>query len=138
MPQRLDLQRSGGRPDHDEVVVHDQATVHEGALRHVLLLELRRVAENDIGVAPGAHGEDLTGPGRNQLDPVAGLPLEHRNEPVHEPRVLRARRRRQDHVAAGRRLDSGGDRGQRDTEPEEQCQHPSRHVFPDPSAASRS
>src|SRR5207245_10339488 len=87
----LDLCRVLFRPDHDEVVVHNESAIEHLALGHVLLLQLGRVSKRHVGLATSSKRERLAGAHRDRLHRVSGLSLEHWDQDIEEPRVLGAR-----------------------------------------------
>src|SRR5439155_1050607 len=84
-----------GRAHEEEVVVHHEPPVDDRALQSRLLLQLGRVAQHDVGLAPPREGERLAAPHGHRLHVVAARLLEDGHEDVEETRVLRAGRRRQ-------------------------------------------
>ncbi len=94
------------RAHDNKIIVHDKLPPQAIAFIHEFLLISRRMHQQHISLALGAHGNGLAGPDSYGLHKIAALFLKHGQQRVQKPRVLRAGRGGKNNIfAACRRLD---------------------------------
>ena len=85
-----DLRGILARPRDHEVVLHDRRASERRARRDELLLALRIVRDDHVGIAVGAHPERRAAAHRDHLHRDSGTLAKHREQRVEQPGVLHA------------------------------------------------